>query len=94
MVRLRESLWSQIKTMEADLRKDPVPQSLLYDLWNAESEWIIVEECHSDFLAMAEGEQARNERLAHEEFCAYYIDVNNRVQDAIDNNRSKEEARV
>ena len=94
MVRLRELLWSQIKTMEVDLRKDPFPHSLLSDLWNTESEWSKVEKCHSDILAVTEGEQAQNERLAHEEFRVYYINVNDRVQDAIGDNRSKEEVRV
>ena len=70
MVRLRESLWSQMKNMEVDLRKDPFPQSLLIKLWSAESEWSKVEKYHSDILALTEGEQAQNERLAHEEFRA------------------------
>ena len=86
MVRLRESLWSQLQTMEVDLSKVPLPQSLLKDLCKAESKWSEIERCHSNILAVTEGEQAQNERLAYEEFRAYYINVNDQVQDAIDDN--------
>ena len=76
MARLRESMWSQMKTIEGDLRKDPLPQSLLPNLWNAESQWSKIEKCRSNFPAAAEGEEDRNERLACNECYAYYINVN------------------
>ena len=71
MAHLRELLWSQMKTIEGELRKDPLPQSLLSNLWNAESEWSKIEKCYRDILAMTEGEQGRSERLDHEEFRSY-----------------------
>ena len=94
MNRLKDSLRSQMKTMEADLRKDPFPMlSLLTELWDAASEWSKVEDCHRHILALTEGEQAKDERLAHVEFQAHYIDLNDRVEDALDDHRLEEEAR-
>ena len=94
MDRLRESLRSQMKTMEADLRKDPFPhQALMTELWRAGSEWSKVEKYHRDFLALTEGEQAEDEYLAHREFNTHYIDVTDQVQDAIDGHQLEKEAR-
>ena len=91
---LRESLRSQMKTMEADLRKDPIPhQALMNELWRAASEWSKVEKYHHDFLALTEGEQAEDEYLAHIEFNTHYIGVINQVQDAIDGHQLEKEAR-
>ena len=94
MVRLRESLCSQLKIMEADLRKVPLPQSLLNDLCKVELKWIEIEKCHSTILAIIEGEQVQKEHVAHAEFRVYYFNVNDQVQGAIDDNQSKEEARI
>ena len=94
MVRLRESLWSQLKIMEADLSKVPLPQSLPKDLCKAELKWSEIEKCHSTIPAVTEGEQVQKECVAHAEFSVYYFNVNDLVQGAIDDNQSKEEARV
>ena len=63
MVCLRESLWSQLQVLEADLRKVPLPQSLLKDLCKAESKWSKIEKCHGTILAVSEGEQAQRSIL-------------------------------
>ena len=67
MARLRESMWSQMKTIEGDLRKDPLPRSLLPNLWEAESIWSEIETCRSEILALSVGEEDRNEHLAYDE---------------------------
>ena len=94
MVPLRESLWSQLHVLEADLRKVPLPQSLLMDLCKAESKWSEIKKCYGTILAVSEGEQVQKERVAHAEFRVHYFNVNDQVQGAIDDNQSKEEARV
>ena len=94
MSRLKESLWSQMKTMEADLRKDPFPKlTLQKGLGDAETEWNEIKDYHRHILALTEGKQAKDERLAHVEFQTRYIDLNGRVEDALDDHRLEEEAR-
>ena len=91
---LKESLRSQMKTMEADLRKDPIPhQALMTELWRVEPEWSKVEKYHRDFLILTDGEQAKDEYLAHIELNTHYIGVTDQVQDAIDGHQLEKEAR-
>ena len=91
MVRLRESLWSQLQVLEADLRKVPLPQSLLKDLCKAESKWSEIEKCYGTILTVSEGEQVQKECVAHAEFCVHYFNVNDQVQSTINDDLAKEE---
>ena len=68
MNRLKGTLRSQMKIMEADLRKDPFPKlSLLRELGNAETEWNKVEDCYNQILTVTGDERADDDHLAYEE---------------------------
>ena len=95
MNRLKGTLRSQMKMMEADLRKDPFPKlSLLRELGNAETEWNKVEDCYVHILTLTEDEQVEDDRLAYEELRTLYTDLNDRVEDALDDHRLEEEAEL
>ena len=91
MARLRESLWTQMQEMEADLRRDPLPPTLLTTLCKSEFKWHEIEQCHGTILAVSSGDPVRREIL---DLCALYLDLNDRVQIALEDNQSKEEARL
>ena len=75
MVRLRESLWTQLQDMEADLKRVPLPQSLLKKLCESESKWHEIEQCHGTILAISEGDLVQREII---ELRALYFNVNDR----------------
>ena len=82
---LKGTLRSQMKMMEADLRNDPFPKlSLLRELRNAETEWNKVEDCYDHILTMTGDEHAEDNCLAYEEFQTCYLDLNDRVEDALE----------
>ena len=56
MVRLRKSLWTQMQDMEAELKRVPLPQSLLTKLCESESKWHKIEQCHGTILAVSKGD--------------------------------------
>ena len=87
MARLRESLWDQMQEMEAYLKRDPLPQSLLTKLCESESKWDEIEQCHRAILAMSKGDPVQGEIF---DLQARYFDVNDRVQIALEDNQSRE----
>ena len=94
MNHLKDSLRSQMKTMEADLRKDPFPKlTLQKGLGDAETGWNEIKDYHRHILALTEGEQAEDERLSHVELQTRFTDVNDQVEDALEDHRLEEEAR-
>ena len=94
MNRLKGKLRSQMEVMEADLAKEPFPKrSLIRKLGNAETDWNKVENYYTHILTLIEEEQAEADRLAYEEFQTQYLNLNGRVQDALDAHREEEEDR-
>ena len=85
MIRLKGTLRSQMKIMEADLRKDPFPKlSLLRELGNVETEWNKVQDCYDHILTVTGDEQAEDDHLAYEELQTCYHDLNDQVKDALE----------
>ena len=91
MARLRESLWTQMQEMEADLMRDPLLPTLLTTLCKSESKWHEIEQCHGNILAVSSGDPVQREIL---DLRALYLDLNDRVQIALEDNQAKEEARL
>ena len=91
MACLRESLWTQMQEMEADLMRDPLPQTLLTMLCKLESKWHKIEQCHGTILAVSSGDWVQREIL---DLRAHYLDLNDRVQITLEDYQSKEEARL
>ena len=93
MNRLKGTLRSQMKMMEADLRKDPFPKlSLLRELGNAETEWNKVQDCYDHILTMTGDKQAEDDHLAYEELQTCYCNLNEQVMDALEEHQEEEEA--
>ena len=95
MNRLRGKLKAQMEVMEADLQKEQFPKrSLIRKLGIAETDWNKIENYYTHILTLVEDEQeAEDGRLAYEEFQTQYLNLNGRVQDALDEHRVAEEAR-
>ena len=84
-----------MEVMEADLLKDPFPKlSLQRELGNTETDWNKVENFYEHILTLTEDEQAEDNRLAYEEFQTRYLDLNGRVEDALEEHQLEEEARM
>ena len=85
MNRLKGKIRSQMEVMEADLLKDPFPKfSLRRKLGNAETDWNKVKNFYVHIQTLTEDEQAEDDRLAYEEFQTRYLDLNGRVEDALE----------
>ena len=86
MNQLKGKLKAQMDVMEADLLKEQFPKrSLVRKLGIVETDWNKVENYYTHILTLVEDEQeAEDGRLAYEEFQTQYLNLNGRVQDALD----------
>ena len=92
MNRLKGKIRSQMEVMEAELVKEPFPKlSLRRKLGNAETEWNKVENYYVHIRTMTDDDQAEDDRVAFEEFQTRYLDINGRVEDALEEHRLEEE---
>ena len=83
-----------MEVMEADMVKDPFPKlSLRRKLGNVETDWNKVENFYVHIQTLTEDEQAEDDCLAYEEFQTHSLDLNGRVEDALEEHRIEEETR-
>ena len=92
MNRLKGKIRSQMVVMEADLLKEPFPKrSLVRKLGNAETDWNKVENYYVHIRTMTDDAQAEVDRVAYEEFETCYLDLKDRVEDALEEHQIEEE---
>ena len=89
MARLKESLWTLMHDMEADLMRDPLPPKLELTLCKSESELCEIKQCQGGILAVNPDDLVQGEIV---ELQALYLDLSDRVQVAIDESQAEEEA--
>ena len=83
-----------MEEMENKLGQDPFPKrSLSRKLGNAETLWKELENYYVHIRTFTDENQAETDRVALEEFQTRYLDVNGRVEDALEDHRVEEETR-
>ena len=83
-----------MEVMENKLGADPFPKySLRRKLGNAETFWKEMENYYIHIRTFTDEDQAEIDRVAFEEFQTRYLDVNGRVEDALEDHRIEEETR-
>ena len=91
---LKGKIWSQMEEMEADLVKDPFPESSLRKkLEDVETDWSKAENYEDDFYDH-DLTLTMDDRFAYEVFQAHYLELSGRVKDALEDHRLEEQAKV
>ena len=94
MDRHKGKLRNLMEVMENALGADHFPKySLRRKLGNAETFWNEVENYYVHIRTMTDEDQAEIDRVAFEEFQTRYLDVNGRVEDALEEHQIEEETR-
>ena len=91
MARLQESLCTLMHEMEDDLRRDPLPPELELELCKSEAELSRIKQCQGDILAVSPNDPIRGKV---DELQALYLELNDRVQVALEESQAEEEARL
>ena len=91
MAHLQESLGALMHDMENDLRRDPLPPKLELKLCMSEAELGRIRQCQGDILAVSPDDTIRGKV---EELQALYLELNDRVQVALEESQAEEEARL
>ena len=94
MERLRGKLESLMELMQTVLHTEPVPTlSLQRKLGKAETIWKEIEGYYDHLCTMTDEDLAEVDRIAFTDFQHRYTNLCGRVEDALEEHRSKEEAR-
>ena len=91
MARLQESLGSLMHDIENILMKDPLPPELELKSCKSEAELSRLRQCQGDILSMSPNDPILGEV---DELKALYLELNDRVQVALEESQAKEEARL
>ena len=96
MNRLKGKIWSQMEEMEADLVKDPFPESSLRKkLENMETDWSKAKDCHDDFFDdfFFGLTSTKDDHRAYEVFQAHYLELSGWTKEALEDYRVEEQAK-
>ena len=91
MARLQESLGSLMHDMENDLMRDPLPPELELKSCKSEAELDRLRQCQEDILSVSPNDSILREV---EDLKALYLELNDRVQVALEESQAKEDARL
>ena len=91
MARLQESLGALMHDMETDLMKDPLPPELELKSCKSEAELVKLRQCQEDILSVSPNDSILGEV---EELKALYLELNDRVQVALEERQAEEDARL
>ena len=91
VARLQETLGAMMHDMEGDLMRDPLPPELELKSCKSEAELVKLRQCQKDILSMCPGDSILGEV---EELKALYLELNDRVQVALEERQAEEDARL
>ena len=91
MARIQESLGALTHNMENDLMRDPLPPELELKLCKSEAELSRIKQCQGDILAVSPNDPILGEV---DELKALYLELNDRVQVALEESQAEEDARL
>ena len=90
---LKGKIWSQMEEIEADLVKDPFPESSVQKkLENMETDWSKAVNYEDDFYDHSLA-STKDDRFAFEVFQAHYLELSGWVKDALQDHRLEEQAK-
>ena len=91
MARLQETLRALMHDLENDLMRNPLPPDLELNLCKSEAEWGKLRLCQEDIRSMCPGDSRLREV---EELKALYLELNGKVQVALEKRQAEEDARL